>query len=141
MGTRLQQYGALDEAEAAAMVFSLSTALSYLHSHGVVHRDLKPQNILLSKTNGIKISDFGMSHFEDVRHSASSTSKHRMRTRCGTPYYVAPEVIVGFDYDEKVDFWSLGVILYLMLSLRQPPFDGVSCAARELIAKLLNVDH
>lgn len=82
---------------------------------GIAHRDLKPENLLYaSKEFGsiLKISDFGLARF---------INNEVMTTQCGTPGYVAPEILKGQGYDKAIDYWSLGVIIYIMLS-GQPPF-------------------
>ena len=75
---------------------------------GVVHRDLKPENLLYSSPEPdavVKISDFGL---------AKVISNDLMTTACGTPGYVAPEILIGQGYDFSVDYWSIGVILYVL---------------------------
>jgi serine/threonine protein kinase len=90
----------------------LIDALSYMHSCGAVHRDLKPENLLLGAAGRLKIADFGMSVF---------VGEDQLRTKCGTPSYVAPEVFSGQSYTgEPVDVWSAGVILYEMLTGEVP---------------------
>jgi calcium-dependent protein kinase len=93
-------------------------AVSYLHRHGIIHRDLKLENFLFTSPHRdaeLVMIDFGLSkHFETGQHHHEP---------CGTPYTVAPEVIHG-DYDEKVDVWALGVITYLILS-GETPFGGL----------------
>jgi len=90
-----------------------------LHDEGITHRDLKPENILLSSDQNetlIKVTDFGLSKFFDATTM--------MKTFCGTPNYLAPEVLVTKGegkYTNKVDNWSLGVILYIIL-VGFPPF-------------------
>ncbi|KAF8401874.1 hypothetical protein HHK36_012823 [Tetracentron sinense] len=107
------------ETEAAAVMSPLMEAIEHCHRHGVAHRDIKPDNILFDGRNRLKLSDFGSADcFSDGRS---------MRGIVGTPYYVAPEVISGRDYNEKVDVWSAGVILYIMLA-GIPPFYGESAA-------------
>jgi len=96
------------------MVTQVLRAISYMNSMGIAHRDLKPENILLDKDHNIKISDFGLS--KDFSSEAMSTS-------CGTPTYVAPEVLLGSTYDVQCDVWSTGVITYILLS-SHIPFDG-----------------
>lgn len=81
----------------------------------IAHRDLKPENLLYAtKDPGsiVKISDFGLARF---------INNEVMTTMCGTPGYVAPEIINGSGYDKSIDYWSLGVILYIMLC-GFPPF-------------------
>lgn len=97
----------------------LLEALAHCHSHGVVHRDVKPDNVLFDSRNNLKLIDFG---------SAEWCGKDGfMFGVVGTPYYVAPEVLRGSEYDRKVDVWSAGVILYTMLA-GFPPFYGDSAA-------------
>ncbi|KAI8804135.1 kinase-like domain-containing protein [Cladochytrium replicatum] len=108
--------GKYTEADAAKIVHRILMAIEYLHAKGIAHRDLKPENLLLSHKGAdskIMISDFGLSKIfndEDV-----------MRTACGTPGYVAPEVLQRQGYGHEVDLWSLGVITYILLC-GYPPF-------------------
>ena len=85
----------------------------------IVHRDLKPENILLVSKNqkifSLKLADFGFA--KKLRHNKKETR------RCGSPYYMAPELVSGKPYDFKADIWSIGVITYLLLS-GKPPFEG-----------------
>ncbi|TPX35683.1 hypothetical protein SmJEL517_g01902 [Synchytrium microbalum] len=108
--------GKYTEGDAAKIVFKILLATDYLHSLGIAHRDLKPENLLLSdksKNAKIMISDFGLSKiFND---------DELMRTACGTPGYVAPEVLKRQGYSKEIDLWSLGVITYILLS-GYPPF-------------------
>jgi len=106
--------------------------LEYLHSRGIVYRDLKPENILISYTGHIVLTDFGLSKTGLVGEDA------RTNTRCGTPYYVAPEIILGEEYTKAVDFWSLGVVLYEML-FGVPPF--YSEDAMEIYKKIVMNDY
>lgn len=103
---RIGKYG---EAEAAKLVHKILVAVRYLHQLGIAHRDLKPENLLLSdktKDAKIMISDFGLSKiFND---------DEVMKTACGTPGYVAPEVLIRRGYGREVDLWSLGVITYIL---------------------------
>ena len=83
-------------------------AIEFLHKKKMMYRDLKPENILIDKTGHIKLTDFGLSKI-------LSKDKEKTYTICGTPQYLAPEVLTGEGYDDSVDWWSLGCILYKML--------------------------
>lgn len=90
-------------------------AVSYLHSRKILHRDLKLGNIFLSEGLDIKLGDFGLA----TKMEYESESK---RSICGTPNYIAPEIISGRGYSYEVDIWSIGVILYTLL-IGTPPFE------------------
>ncbi|TNV80972.1 hypothetical protein FGO68_gene3591 [Halteria grandinella] len=108
--------GKFSERDAAHVIKQLLSAISYCHTRKICHRDLKPENILIDnkETLSIKLIDFGTSQkFED---------EEKMELVLGTAYYIAPEVLKG-EYDEKCDVWSIGVILYILLS-GEPPFPG-----------------
>ena len=145
------------ENDAQKVVRTLGECLLYLHERDIVHRDLKPENILLkdkSDDAAIKIADFGFARFV----------KEGCRTACGTPGYVAPEIITGKIYGKGVDVWSLGIIIYILLC-GYPPFyhrnqaqlfklirearfefdspywDPISSNAKDLIKGCLTVDE
>ncbi|KAA8539022.1 hypothetical protein F0562_025714 [Nyssa sinensis] len=109
------------EPEAAGVFKSLITAIAHCHRAGIAHRDIKPDNILFDSRNRLKLADFGSAEWFGI------VENRTMRGIVGTPYYVAPEVLSGRDYNEKVDVWSAGVILYIMLA-GVPPFYGESPA-------------
>ncbi|XP_017040848.1 LOW QUALITY PROTEIN: uncharacterized protein LOC108087804 [Drosophila ficusphila] len=108
--------GRMKEPEAARVFTQLVSAVHYCHLRGVVHRDLKAENVLLDKDMNIKLADFGFSnHYEEGA---------TLRTWCGSPPYAAPEVFQGLEYDgPKSDIWSLGVVLYALVC-GALPFDG-----------------
>jgi len=100
--------------DAKQCAINLLKAVAFLHERHVCHRDLKPENLLLkdsSSENEVKIADFGF----------SKRSTERMSTQCGTPGYVAPEILEYKDYGLAVDIWSAGVVLYTLLA-GYPPF-------------------
>jgi serine/threonine protein kinase len=102
-----------DEKTARGYFQQLINGISYCHENGVAHRDLKTENLLLDAHDTMKISDFGLSAVT----SDGGGKKKVLQTTCGTPNYVAPEVIEEHGYDGfKADIWSLGVILYVMLA-------------------------
>lgn len=103
----------LQEVEIAAITHGALQGLAYLHSHALIHRDIKAGNILLTEPGQVKLADFG---------SASMASP--ANSFVGTPYWMAPEVILAMDegqYDGKVDIWSLGITC-IELAERKPPF-------------------
>nr|DAD27392.1 TPA_asm: hypothetical protein HUJ06_028860 [Nelumbo nucifera] len=104
--------GRLKEDVARAYFQQLISAVDFCHSRGVYHRDLKPENLLLDEEGNLKVTDFGLSAFTE--HLKPDGLLH---TTCGTPAYVAPEVIGKKGYDgAKADLWSCGVILYVLLA-------------------------
>ncbi|TKY74794.1 CBL-interacting serine/threonine-protein kinase 25 [Spatholobus suberectus] len=104
--------GKLKEDLARKYFQQLISAVDYCHSRGVSHRDLKPENLLLDDDGNLKISDFGLSALpEQLRYDGL------LHTQCGTPAYVAPEVLRKKGYDgSKTDIWSCGVVLYVLLA-------------------------
>jgi len=148
--------GRLSEYESSRLILNIVKGVEYLHSKHICHRDLKPENLLLVTKNNIesiRITDFGLSKIYEKG----------MKTACGTPSYVAPEILAGEPYGCEVDMWSCGVILYVLLcgfppfyseqdgqlyeliksgsySFPSPYWDDISENAKDLIRNLLVVD-
>ncbi|XP_061916300.1 serine/threonine-protein kinase DCLK1-like isoform X2 [Entelurus aequoreus] len=146
------------ERDASCMLFNLASAIKYLHSLNIVHRDIKPENLLVYQhpdgSKSLKLGDFGL----------ATVVNGYLYTVCGTPTYVAPEIIAEKGYGLKVDIWAAGVITYILLCgfppfscgedqevllehiLRSdlefpaPHWDNVSDSAKALISGMLQVD-
>ncbi|KAJ1962235.1 Serine/threonine-protein kinase, partial [Dimargaris xerosporica] len=148
----LQREGRFDEHRSRFYAAELLSALECLHSYHVVYRDLKPENILLDYKGHIALCDFGLCKL-------NMSESGRTNTFCGTPEYLAPEVLYGQGYTKTVDWWTFGVLLYEMLH-GLPPFynentnemyrriledelqfpDDMSMRARHLLSGLLTRD-
>eukprot|EP01135_Chromosphaera_perkinsii_P008421 Nk52_evm1s1348 gene=Nk52_evmTU1s1348 len=127
--------GYYTERDAAVVVKQLLEGIQYLHSNGIVHRDLKPENILYQtedKNSPVMISDFGLSKLRDNKDHGMPMV---MSTVCGTPGYVAPEVLKKQKYSEPVDAWAVGVISYILLCGYPPFYDDNNAKLFNLIMK------
>jgi serine/threonine protein kinase len=109
--------GALPPAEALAIATEIANALSIIHMAGVVHRDLKPGNIMMRADGSIALIDFGISQSREVDTTGSGPADVRIS---GTPYYMSPEQAQGAATDERTDLYALGVILFQMLTGEKP---------------------
>src|SRR3989338_952863 len=121
------------EREASILVKDLLLGLEYLHSLGIIHRDLKPENLLFADDpvdSRLQITDFGLSKILQGKHQF-------LFSRCGTPAYVSPELLLGKPYDGKVDLWAAGVITYLLIA-GYAPFWGETM--EQLFDKIIAAD-
>jgi len=131
----LEKKSVLSEQESLCIFQQLADAVSYIHQNDIIHRDLKLDNILLaepvndSKYN-IKLTDFGLSYTR-----GGSGSDYMMNQVVGTPIYMAPEVITNYGYSQQCDIWSIGVILYKILSGDAPFLAATEEDLFELIKK------
>ncbi|KAL1023741.1 hypothetical protein UPYG_G00045430 [Umbra pygmaea] len=118
------------ERDASVMVYNLAGALKYLHNMNIVHRDIKPENLLVCEnpdgTKSLKLGDFGL----------ATVVEGPLHTVCGTPTYVAPEIIAEAGYGLKVDIWATGVITYILLC-GFPPFRSENNLQEDLFDQIL----
>lgn len=114
---QILQKETFNERESRDIIAPIFDALIYCHKMGIVHRDIKPENLLFSNKDYnaavIKVSDFGLARFLQEDKFATTT--------CGTPGYVAPEILREEPYKEPCDFWSVGVVMFILLA-GEPPF-------------------
>jgi len=113
--TILRDRGSFDDNTTRFYVACVIEAFGYLHSKGIVYRDLKPENLLLDETGYCKLVDFGF--------AKKIGFGRKTWTFCGTPEYVAPEIILNKGHDFAADYWSLGILMYELLT-GSPPFSG-----------------
>jgi serine/threonine protein kinase len=124
----LVERGVMPEPEARRIFGQLCLAVAYVHDRGIVHRDLKLENVLLDERCNVKVGDFGFTREYEA--------KKLMETFCGTTGYAAPEMLAGRKYTgEEVDIWSLGVILYALLCGALPFDDDDDNVMKDKIMK------
>ncbi|TPX69348.1 hypothetical protein SpCBS45565_g02581 [Spizellomyces sp. 'palustris'] len=148
----LQKEGKFSEDRAKFYTAELLSALECLHGYNIIYRDLKPENILLDYTGHIALCDFGLCKL-------NMKDGNKTNTFCGTPEYLAPELLIGQGYTKVVDWWTIGILLYEMMT-GLPPFydentnemykkilsdelrfpDEMSSVAKDLLRQLLNRD-
>jgi len=119
----IERRGPAPVATALELAMQVSRGLSFAHQHGLVHRDVKPQNVLLNGDGQAKVTDFGIARSLDVQHGMTQTG-----TVLGTSDYIAPEQAQGQRVDEHSDVYSLGVVLYELLTT-EVPFPGENFVA------------
>ncbi|KAM4040377.1 microtubule-associated serine/threonine-protein kinase 4-like [Anomaloglossus baeobatrachus] len=132
-GSLLRNRGPFPATAAQLYIAETVVAVEYLHSHGVVHRDLKPQNLLITATGHIKLTDFGLSKLGVMRPTSNVYKartkdiirEFRDKETVGTTAYIAPEVLLMKGYGRPVDWWSLGIILYTFV-FGHIPFTGAN---------------
>src|SRR4051812_17576047 len=115
--------GAMPVVEAVTIAHQIARALAFAHEHGLVHRDVKPQNVLLNGDHSAKVTDFGIARSLDVKHGMTQTG-----TVLGTSDYIAPEQAQGQNVSAQTDVYSLGVVLYELLT-GEVPFPGENFVA------------
>jgi len=156
--TRIIQRHHYNENDAREIMLMLFDAIKYCHAKGIVHRDLKPENLLLTSDadrSQVKIADFGLAAYDH--------GQNQLEGQCGSPHYIAPEILETKPYGAPVDMWALGVIAYNLLGGKEPfragdvptllddirhckyDFEGdcwksVSDEAKDLISRLLTLD-
>ena len=107
----------LKEENAANILHQLLTGIAYCHSKGIAHRDIKAENILLAHSGQVKIIDFGFSRNGLFANKDQDVIKSK--TFCGSYAYACPKILNGIPYDPRLaDVWSLGIVLYIMVSIR-----------------------
>ena len=126
----LEQKGKLNWREALHFATQIAKALEHAHSRGIIHRDIKPHNIMILKDGSVKVADFGIARISSAQNTLT-------REALGSVHYISPEQAKGGKVDYRSDLYSLGVVMYEMLTGR-PPFDGdtpVSVAIQHINAK------
>lgn len=119
LGGQIDERRSFSPAEAALMIHGVLQGLDYAHSHGVVHRDLKPDNILMSNHDVPKIADFGFARVLDLKMSLTPSGE-----TVGTPMYMAPEQFRGIQVDGRCDLYALGLIAFELITGSRPFPEG-----------------
>jgi len=114
----------LEEEQMAEVCAGVVRGLAYLHSHGIIHLDVKAGNIMLTEEGQVKLGDFGVS--EPLRKSGRVTLSNSKQQLVGSPLFMAPEVIMKRNYNSKADIWSLGITL-IELAEARPPNNDITC--------------
>lgn len=109
--THLRKAGRFDNDQSCFYAAQIAAIFEYCHSQNIVYRDLKPENILINGDGYVKLTDFGF----------AKVIEHRTYTLCGTPEYIAPEVLLNKGHGKPVDWWTLGILIYEMI-VGYPPF-------------------
>eukprot|EP00924_Labyrinthula_sp_SR-Ha-C_P009653 augustus_masked-scaffold_22-processed-gene-2.43-mRNA-1 protein AED:0.08 eAED:0.21 QI:0/-1/0/1/-1/1/1/0/368 len=125
------------EEDVKKVIFTLAQALKHCKENGVIHRDLKPQNLLLTRNGEVKLADFNLS----IKIDKDQANFSLLQTACGTPNYVSPEVLSMKPYSYKCDIWSLGVVTFLLLSGGYLPFnvDEEGEEGKDLLLELVRI--
>ena len=120
----LEKVGALDEHSAKIYALQVVYALKYLRQNGIIHRDIKPDNILVSADGHLKLTDFGVSYMGMFdRNKNTEDNINQASSIVGTPDYISPEIILNQTHTYTTDYWSLGIMIYEFLT-GSPPFHG-----------------
>eukprot|EP01130_Rhizamoeba_saxonica_P016755 TRINITY_DN7809_c0_g1_i1.p1 TRINITY_DN7809_c0_g1~~TRINITY_DN7809_c0_g1_i1.p1 ORF type:complete len:312 (+),score=56.93 TRINITY_DN7809_c0_g1_i1:68-1003(+) len=128
--SELVEQGFFDSHTSARMVCELADALHYLHSNNISHRDIKPENLLIDGDGRVQLADFGY----------SVHSKKRRRTICGTTDYLPPEMVVRSTHDTTVDIWSLGVLMFELLTGNPPFTRSMDDSTRTVHSRIISLD-
>jgi serine/threonine protein kinase/Flp pilus assembly protein TadD len=127
LGDRIRD-GRLGLAETLSIAAQTAAALAAAHEHGIIHRDLKPGNIMIGPQNDVKVLDFGLGKAMDAQTPGSDSPATKPGRVMGTVAYMSPELAMGKPADHRTDIWSLGVVIYEMLT-GHPPFAGDTAQA------------